>query len=794
MKKVITIFLMALAIMTVFVSCDDAPHVHEFSQDWKYDETYHWHPATCGDTEEVDGKGEHVWEYKAAEDKAKHIKTCKTCGYSVEEEHKNEYKLTDDKAEHYQVCTLCSAETEAVKHTFTAAVTEDKTKHQESCVCGYKKEAEDHIVEAWTIDKDSTEDEEGEKHGSCTVCGYLVKATVDMKEHTHKESENYGYDENTHWHKCTKAGCSYKFSEKEHSLTYVKDDADGHYQKCACGYTTVKENHDLKYVISSDGAYHQQKCETCGYITIETEHTYNISKYDTTNHWYECVCGEKDTKSAHAYSSDAVVKNGKAVKVCDTCKYENAVTGATITVKDEKALAEAVNAAGVSTVKFGNGIEITSDITVSQSITIDMNSCVMKVNGGSITAEDVVISVKNFSKEQSKDPFDIEGSEVVLVNSGEESSLYYPTLKGAIAVASGNDEIIILKNLTLESESEIEVNKAITIRLYGGSLENPDKIKIVDGGSIYVDNQGSAQDLTFTGAVAKTSQGEGSSGTYYPSLEDAINAVSNGTVTLIAGIDMADKAIELKKSLTLDLNEKTLSCDYIDVSGSGVSVTIKGNGTVATYDVAVTSGATLKLEGGTYNTTNGIWSGYWDKSTCTGGGDLEISEGVTVESQEGCVNVVGEGKATITGGTFTSKDNAVVITNGSTQCAGYGITISGGTFNGNIESDGYIACGIYMANTGTVNINGGTFNITGGIGILVRSGKLSATGGTITLTKKNGLTEGWVGDEKTNINVDSQIVIDKEAKYPGYENITIENSANFKIKDINGNDYTTNLS
>lgn len=34
-------------------------HTHTFANAWSYDDTYHWHAATCEHTSEVDGKAEH---------------------------------------------------------------------------------------------------------------------------------------------------------------------------------------------------------------------------------------------------------------------------------------------------------------------------------------------------------------------------------------------------------------------------------------------------------------------------------------------------------------------------------------------------------------------------------------------------------------------------------------------------------------------------------------------------------------------------------------------------------------
>ena len=35
---------------------------HSYSEEYKYDEEYHWHEATCNDTEEVSGKEKHTYE------------------------------------------------------------------------------------------------------------------------------------------------------------------------------------------------------------------------------------------------------------------------------------------------------------------------------------------------------------------------------------------------------------------------------------------------------------------------------------------------------------------------------------------------------------------------------------------------------------------------------------------------------------------------------------------------------------------------------------------------------------
>lgn len=180
----------------------------------------------------------------------------------------------------------------------------------------------------------------------------------------------------------------------------------------------------------------------------------------------------------------------------------------------------------------------------------------------------------------------------------------------------------------------------------------------------------------------------------------------------------------------------------------------------------------LNIKNGTFksSTFNCIGSGTFTNENNKTSGIVNITGG-TFEAQETCLLAVGGSVINTYGGTFTSKDNFVVGSNGIKGAGGNSINITGGTFNANISTSGYIACGIYVANNDTVSVNRGTFNINGGIGILARSGttKVTSTLVTFNITTKDGLTQGYVGDNKTNIPVGYEVVIHKNANYPGGE-------------------------
>ena len=66
-------------------SSSEDVHEHTFSDEFSYDETYHWHDATCGH-DVVDGKEEHTFEdvvTEATRDAGGYTThTCSVCGYS----------------------------------------------------------------------------------------------------------------------------------------------------------------------------------------------------------------------------------------------------------------------------------------------------------------------------------------------------------------------------------------------------------------------------------------------------------------------------------------------------------------------------------------------------------------------------------------------------------------------------------------------------------------------------------------------------------------------------------------
>ena len=142
---------------------------------------------------------------------------CKGCGkYFADAEAVEEIKLAD---------TVLPA----LDHDFADTWTSDETGHWHVCTrCGAIDEVQDHIP-----DRDTPTETEAQL---CTVCGYVIAPAT---EHTHTSSDEWSYDENQHWHKCT--GCEEKLDVADHIWALKEETASAKIYTCLCGATKTEE-------------------------------------------------------------------------------------------------------------------------------------------------------------------------------------------------------------------------------------------------------------------------------------------------------------------------------------------------------------------------------------------------------------------------------------------------------------------------------------------------------------------------------------------------------------------------
>lgn len=288
--------------------------------------------------------------------------------------------------------------------------------------------------------------------------------------------------------------------------------------------------------------------------------------------------------------------------------------------------------------------------------------------------------------------------------------------------------------------------------------------------------------------------------TYFTKLQDAINsdAASNGSPVVLESDTSENVTIDSGKTITMDLNGKTLtlsstmivkgnltvqdstaktepvvSSNYETVSYTAGKILYTGNGT-----------AILPQNGGTFTLLSGIVDAstagdaiYASGNCAPGELDDETSifstiniRGGYVHSCEYGIGVQGRGAtANISGGVIVADNNAAVAGNGTNSptggyLGGTTINITDGTIIGHIEASGYIACGVYHPQKGTLTISGGTIYADEGLGVLMRGGELKMSGGTILATADERTT-GKVGDSNIVVGGSAILFDDKSGYY-----------------------------
>ena len=196
--------LVALAFAVAGCQIDSDRHEHSFSKDWTSDATDHWHAATCEHTKEVSDKAAHtfgewtVTKEATEEAEGSRARSCTVCRYTATE--------VIEKLAH--------------THKFATAWTKDETNHWHAATCEHTEEVSGkaaHTFGDWTVTKEATEEAEGSKERSCSVCGYTATEVIEKLAHTHKFAEEWTSDETYHWHAAT-CGHDVTDSKAEHSF------------------------------------------------------------------------------------------------------------------------------------------------------------------------------------------------------------------------------------------------------------------------------------------------------------------------------------------------------------------------------------------------------------------------------------------------------------------------------------------------------------------------------------------------------------------------------------------------
>ena len=333
------------------------PHEHSFGG-WKNNGTQHWKECSCGEKSEESPHNFGDWELIYYDVNTKYDvceRQCLTCGYEqIDRYREHQHYYTDDwssgSTTHWKECYYCKEVNQdtVADHTFddwtitkeptttetgsrertcsickytqeeTIPVHEhsihdetwkyNDTEHWQECSCGEKLNVANHIYGDWRVTKEATETEEGSRERDCTVCDYVQTETIPMLEHEH----SYG-----DWQK----------------------DKTQHWKECSCGDKTEVGNHTFddwtitKEPTTTETGSRERTCSICKYKQEETipvhEHSIHDEtwKYNDTEHWQECSCGEKLNVANHIYGDWRVTKEateteeGSRERDCTVCDY-----------------------------------------------------------------------------------------------------------------------------------------------------------------------------------------------------------------------------------------------------------------------------------------------------------------------------------------------------------------------------------------------------------------------------------------------------------------------------------------
>ena len=208
-------------------------------------------------------------------------------------------------------------------HTYSEAWTKDETNHWHAATCGHKDEVIDkaaHTFGDWTITKEPTEEAEGSREKSCTVCGYTVPEVIEKLAHTHKFASEWTKDEENHWHAATCEHTTEVSGKAEHSFgdwtttkEATEEEAGSKERVCSvCNYKKTEEIEKIPtgfalikagtFQMGSDAGDEYEK--PVHEVTLTKD--FYMGKYEVTQAEYEQYCsyGGSSPSSDYGYGDN----------------------------------------------------------------------------------------------------------------------------------------------------------------------------------------------------------------------------------------------------------------------------------------------------------------------------------------------------------------------------------------------------------------------------------------------------------------------------------------------------------
>ena len=277
-KFLAIIFLFSLVMPCVLFisSCHFFVHVHDYSNGWISDESYHW--QKCSGCEEIYNQEEHCWDegiitlHPTQTSEGEITFTCDVCEYSkVEKISKNDTH----------------------EHSFSDIWSSNETHHWHEADCEHKSETKNYSMHNWNsgiITSEPTDVAQGIKIFTCQTCEKTKIEYIPKLENTH----------------------THIYNQKNIDLEYIASEATCtekalYFYSCSCG---DKGSEMFEYGNSIGHEYS------------------TFWSYDEEYHWHSAICihaDENKDKAEHDWNEGVVTlkptteNKGETTFTCDTC-------------------------------------------------------------------------------------------------------------------------------------------------------------------------------------------------------------------------------------------------------------------------------------------------------------------------------------------------------------------------------------------------------------------------------------------------------------------------------------------
>ena len=283
-----------------------------------------------------------------------------------------------------------------------------------------------------------------------------------------------------------------------------------------------------------------------------------------------------------------------------------------------------------------------------------------------------------------------------------------------------------------------------------------------------------------------------------PTVDAILYGGKSAMVSDAAGINamLANDEPEVEITLTKDMpsaamitvpegKKVTLDLGGNKVSGSSWLVNVAGGDVVLKNGVVESSARPVYVSKGTVTLEDGaVVTSVRDVAiNATGAEAKVVMNGGKVNAQESGVLVTSGASVEMNGGEIECTDNCPIQGNGTAGQGDVNIVMNGGKLTAHITSAGYIACGVYMPNSGSFTMNGGEIE-SDGAGIVMRGGKVNLNAGKVVANGASGVL-GKVGDSRVVVGPYA-VVYDANSKYPAMDTLGLTIGAPMQLTGTDG--------